>query len=159
MSEVIIRKYKEDDLNDVFDMIQLSFKTAILDKVYEEEVKEFWKNEYTFEEIEKLSKVGHFYVAELDGKIVGSGCVKEDDNKAYICGVFIDPNIQGVGLGTRIMDVLEKDKICIKTKIACLTAALSASRFYQKLGYSFKYDVPEIVSEGCLDIVYMEKDL
>ena len=38
-----------------------------------------------------------------------------------------------------------------------LTAALSAGKFYQKLGYTYKYDVPKIVLDGNLDVVYMEK--
>lgn len=40
-----------------------------------------------------------------------------------------------------------------------LTVALSTEKLYQKLGYTYKYDVPKIVLDGNLDVVYMEKQL
>ena len=40
-----------------------------------------------------------------------------------------------------------------------LAAALPAGKLYQKLGYSYQYDVPKIVLDGNLDVVYMEKQL
>jgi len=159
MSEIVIRRYKDDDINGLLEMIKKAFMTPALDKIYDPDVKEFWLSEYNRESIKRESETSNFYVALLDDVIVGSGGVKPDSEMAYIFGVFIDPTIQGKGLGTKIMQALEKDEICQKYKKIYLTAALSAGKFYQKLGYTYKYEVPEIVLDGCLDVVYMEKEL
>jgi len=159
-SELIIRRYEEKDLEGVFLMIQRAFLTPALDKVYEEEVKAFWLSEYTRERIREMNGYANFYVAELDGEIVGSGAVGDEpeEERCYIFGVFIDPFIQGKGIGTKIMNTLEQDELARKYRTIYLTAALSAGKFYQKLGYTYKYEVPEIVLDGCLDVVYMEKE-
>lgn len=157
--KVIVRRYEEKDLDALYEMIKLAFLTPALDKVYEEQVKAFWLSEYTKEKIMDSANRAHFYVAELNGEIVGSGGVGLDDDKAYIFGVFINPFIQGKGIGTKIIGALEQDEICQQYKKVYLTASLSAGKFYQKLGYSYKYDVPEIVVDVCIDVVYMEKVL
>jgi len=159
MSEVIVRRYKETDLEGVLEMIKKAFLTPALDKVYDPDVKEFWLSEYNEESVKRETESTNFYVALLDDVIVGSGGVKPDSEMGYIFGVFIDPTIQGKGIGTKIMQALENDEISQKYKKTYLTAALSAGKFYQKLGYTYKYEVPEIVLDGCLDVVYMEKEL
>jgi len=157
--EIIVRRYEEADLDGVFEMIKLAFLTPALDKVYEEDVKAFWLSEYSREQIADFSQTRHLYVAELNGEIVGSGAVGIDEGMAYISAVFINPFIQGRGIGRKIMTTLEEDEYCLQTKKIFLTAALSAGKFYQKLGYTYKYEVPEIILDGILDVVYMEKEL
>lgn len=157
--EIIISRFEKSDLNSVLDMIKKSFSTPELELIYEDNVKNFWLSEYTEDEIIKMASTKHLYVAKYKGKIVGSGAVSVDNGMAYISGVFVDPTIQGKGIGRKIVEVLENDEISKKYKKIYLTAALSASKFYQKLGYTFKYDVPEIVLDGCLDVVYMEKEI
>jgi len=158
-NEVVIRRFKEEDLEGLIEMINTSFETPALDLVYEDEIKDFWLSEYTKENLLDIATNRHLYIALIDGKVVGSGAVNEDSGMAYISAVFINPNIQGKGIGTKMMNALEKDEICQRFKKVFLTAALSAGKFYQKLGYTYKYEVPEIVLDGCLDVVYMEKDL
>jgi len=157
--EIIVRRYEDGDLEGLFEMIKLAFLTPALDKVYEAEVKAFWLSTYSREDLLRRTKRDHFYVVELDGEIVGSGAVGADGDSTYISAVFINPFIQGKGIGTKIMAVLEQDELCRSCSRIYLTAALSAGKFYQKLGYTFKYAVPEIVMDGCLDVVYMEKTL
>lgn len=159
MSEVYVRRYEERDLDNVYEMIKKAFLTPALDKVYEDHVKAFWQSEYTRENIVGSAERTHFYVAELDGEIVGSGAIGIDGEQAYISAVFINPFVQGKGIGTKIIHALEQDEICETYKKLYLTASLSAGKFYKKLGYTFKHDVPEIVLDGCLDVVYMEKEL
>jgi len=158
-NQLIIRRYKDQDLDKLFDMIGLAFSTPVLDKIYEEHVKAFWLSEYSKDRLIEYAQTSNMYVAEYQGEIVGSGGVSEDDNGAYIFGVFTNPNCQGKGIGLKMMAALEQDEICLRRKKICLTAALSASGFYKKLGYTFKYEVPEIVVDGILEVVYMEKEI
>lgn len=102
-------------------------------ELYEKEAIDFWLSEYTEEEIEKLAKTKHLYIAKLNEKIVGSGIVGKDGNMAYLSGVFVDPTIQGKGIGRKLIKVLEKDEICQKYKKVYLTAAISACKFYLNL--------------------------
>ncbi len=158
--ELIIRRYEEKDLDGIFEMIGKAFTTPILDRVYEDEVKTYWLGEYSKEYIAHCAAENRLYVAELDGKIVASGAVGiyvEEPDKAYISAVFTDPTVQGKGLGSRMMQTLEQDEFTQRFDTVYITAALSAARFYQKLGYTFKFDVPVIILDGILDVVYMEK--
>lgn len=158
-NEIIVSRYKTEDLHELLDMIKASFSTRELGIIYEDESIKFWLSEYTEEEILKMSETKHLYVAKQNGKIVGSGIVGSDSGMAYLSGVFVDPTIQGKGIGRKLVETLEKDEICQKYKKIYLTAALSAGKFYQKLGYTYKYDVPKIIVDGNLDCVYMEKTL
>ncbi len=58
--------------------------------------------------------------------------------------IFTDPDVRNMGLGKKVIEVLEQDeyaKIVEKTE---LNSSLSAYNFYRKLGYSCKDDMYQI---------------
>lgn len=88
----------------------------------------------------------HFYVAEADGRVVGSGAVgpyhgKEDESCLFT--VFVHPHYQGKGVGRRVMEALERDEYFLRAKRVEVPASLTAVRFYLNLGYTYKNGATE----------------
>ncbi len=83
----------------------------------------------------------HFYVAKDNGKIVGCGGIGpywDRTDEGWIFTVAVAPEYQNSGLGTKIIQTLEKDDFALRSKRIEVHAAISAIPFYRKLGYEHK---------------------
>lgn len=85
-------------------------------------------------------EAGRISVLINDGKIIGTG--SHTDN--HITRVYVLPEFQGQGYGSRIMDELEKE-IFSKYDYCELDASLPACIFYENRGFKtvkhIKYDI------------------
>lgn len=70
-------------------------------------------------------------VYEDDGKIVGTGALEGNE----VLTVFIDPEYQNRGIGSKLMDTLEVEASTKGHKEVWLVAGLTAVRFYEKRNY------------------------
>ena len=98
---------------------------------------------YTPEQVESLA--GHYtpenfckdlerkvvYVCTEGNQIIGTATLRDDE----VMAVFIEPEHQGRGIGTCLMDYLEHEAQDKELKRVWLVAGLSAVGFYGKLGY------------------------
>ena len=73
------------------------------------------------------------YFAVAQGKIVGTGSIRENE----ICRLFILPEYQAKGYGSRMMDLLE-DMIFRKYHVVHIDASFPAESMYLKRGYRIK---------------------
>lgn len=114
-----------------------------------------WEGEYahfrrlyadTFSMVEQGSAV--IWIAELNGAgLIGQCFVSLKRNhpeladgvlKAYIYGFRVKPHYRNQGIGTKIMDTLEKDLRDRDFKLATLNVGQDnhkAKKFYERLGY------------------------
>ena len=78
--------------------------------------------------------VQEFYVAELDGKIVGCGALHVMwHDLGEIRTVAVDPAIKGQGIGSQIMNALTQRATCLGiTKLFCLTFE---TQFFTRHGF------------------------
>lgn len=157
MSELIIRRFKEDDLDKAYNMIQKALSTAVLRKVYEESKVSIWRNVYTKQYIKGFSLLRHLYVAELDNDIVGTCTIHKDFDKGYISCVYINPDIQGKGIGRSLIEKVLSDEVCNEVDVVYLHAVLSATKFYKKMGFDFIEEIPTIICDSGIEVVHMEK--
>jgi ribosomal protein S18 acetylase RimI-like enzyme len=91
---------------------------------------------------------GHLYVAEDGGAIVGCGGIgpsRDSGTDSFIFSVFVAPEMQGRGLGRRIIAALEADEFFLRAERTVLHASVTAVDFYRRLGYRFSPggDVPD----------------
>jgi len=156
--EVIIRRFKNEDVKGVNTMIHLSLDTAFIAKVYEPKVVDVWHTLYSEKYILGSSKIKHWYVAELNNEIVGSAAVNQDGNKAYVSAVYVNPYIQNKGIGKKLLTAIEQDDISQRLRILYVTASLSATNFYKKLGYKLGNE-PLIIQDEGIEFIYLEKQL
>jgi GNAT superfamily N-acetyltransferase len=145
-----IRKFKKSDAECISEIIW-----AALDinnsKDYGSDVLHSMKKEYTSEHILALSQKRTFLVAEDVGGIIGVGGLEG----SHICSVFVDPSQQGKGVGRLIMQKLE---FLAKKKYSSvfLHSSLTAKSFYNKIGYSDKERITDLVFG---DSILMQKIL
>lgn len=99
----------------------------------------------------------HFYVAELDGSIIGCGAIgpywgKEDESSLFT--IFVLPEYQGKGVGKFIINALENDEFFTRAKRIEIPASITGVAFYRKMGYDYKNGVTEPDEEH---LIRMEK--
>ncbi len=96
----------------------------------------------------------HFYVACDGSGIVGCGGITARGDESLLVAIFVCPDLQGAGLGRRIVRTLEADEYFTRARRTELAASLTAVGFYEKLGYSF---VGGVTSPDAAGVVRMEK--
>lgn len=121
-----IRKYKKSEEGKVKEMIQ-----SVLDGIY--------PNNQKIKEWEDFSKYSIIYVAEENGKIIGSVAIKKvDENTAKLKRMYVDAQSQRKGIGqellNKVLDYCKKNRF---KEIVLTTYAemASAVKFYQKNGF------------------------
>ena len=82
------------------------------------------------ERIRKAMANEEIYLALIQGEIVGTGSIREND----ICRLFILPQYQARGYGSRLMDLLE-ERVLQKYESVHIDASFPAEGMYLKRGY------------------------
>ena len=125
-----IRKFKENDALKSSNLIRKTL-IEINSKHYPDSVINYLVSEFSPEFMLKLSNERDFFVAAINNRIVGTATLLND----YIGTVFVDPEVQGRGIGSKLMETLENLAIQRKVKALKLHSSISAINFYEKLGY------------------------
>ncbi|MCI8464814.1 MAG: GNAT family N-acetyltransferase [Lachnospiraceae bacterium] len=82
--------------------------------------------------IEEVMCSEEIYLAVIQGSIIGTGSIRKNE----ICRLFILPEYQGMGYGSRLMDLLEGRILENYPKIH-VDASFPAESMYLKRGYQF----------------------
>ncbi len=151
-----LQLFKED--TDLIGVRKLIHKTieACYYAYYDEPVVSYFKEFYNNENIKERAKNGSTFVYQIDTKIVGTGSL----TGYRINDLFVDPSLQGRGIGKRIMYSLlcEAEKQNIRT--LQLFATPGSQSFYHHLGFqTVSEEKIWIESIFPLDFYVMEKRL
>ena len=147
------RKATPDDAQRVCYIIRHT-KDVIYPDYYTQEVVEYVDRYYTLEIINSDIEQGRTRVLVMDGEIIGTG--SRVDN--HIMRVYVLPEFQGQGFGSRIMDELEKE-IFEGCDDCVLEASLPACIFYENRGYKTVKHVKEDFGDGkCMIYEIMRKE-
>lgn len=122
-----IRKFQPNDSIKASNTIKKAIDHMVC---YPKYIREDLKTRYNSKGLKDFAKRWKLYVIEDDGKILGTGAL--DKNIVYC--VYINPSMHRKGLGTKMMDYLEK--VTRKNYGYIEThASPNAYPFYKKLGY------------------------
>lgn len=147
-----IRNFENKDAEEVSKLIEKTlWTTNIKDytaEYIENEVKGIQPNN-----ILEKSKWTHFYVVEDNNKIVGCGAIgpywdKKDESSLFL--IFVLPECQRKGIGTKIIKKLEQDEYFLRAKRIEIPASITATPFYLKMGYKYKNNIKEPDQEGLI---------
>ncbi len=135
-----IRRFRTEDAQAVSDLIIKTIMTTNI-KDYPPEMMTALAEQQTPEHVLERAGWTHFYVAEENGCIVGCGAIgpywgKTDESCLFT--IFVHPEFQGKGIGRSIIGSLEQDEYFLRARRVEVPASITAVRFYQKMGYTFK---------------------
>lgn len=103
--------------------------------------------------IEAAMGTEEIYLAVVQGETIGTGSIRGNE----ICRLFILPEYQGKGYGTRLMDLLE-EKVFQNYPNVHLAASFPAENMYLKRGYQIvSYQIIETENGDFLCYHTMEK--
>ena len=128
---------------------------TVYPKYYPEEVADFFCQHHSREHILEGIASGNMGVLTDEDLIIGTGCY--DGN--HITGVYVLPDYQKQGCGSKIMDYLEM-VISKKHDTVLLDASLSAVCLYEHRGYkTVGHGIYELPNDVKLVYEIMEKAL
>ncbi len=128
-----IRNYRSSDLNEIY---KLFCKTiySINAKDYNLKQLDAWVGGVNLEAWNK-SLLEHYSLVAIDkktDKIVGFG---DTDKIKYLNRLYVHKDYQGLGIGTAICDMLEKNLLENKVNKIIVHASITAKKFYENRGY------------------------
>ena len=157
MSEkIVIRRFTESDAPLVANIIHRGLR-EINGRDYPVDHIEACCRHFSVENIIRQAKNNHMYVAESEGRILGTGTIgsywgKEDES--IILTFYVHVEYLGRGIGRKIMNALELDEFFLRAKRIEIPSAIGAVGFYEKLGYGGKGGKKAVDEEG---LVRLEK--
>ncbi|MBN1457325.1 MAG: GNAT family N-acetyltransferase [Sedimentisphaerales bacterium] len=149
-----LREFNPDDLIPllklIWDTIDVCYRP-----VYSDEAITHWEDEHNETEILKDASEGIILIVELEDKIIGTGTLLAERIKR----VYVDPALQGRGLGKMIMAELEKRAGDNGLKEIRLYASVPAKKFYDAIGYNTYSESFLEVKGKRLNYYNMDKEL
>ena len=156
METVTLRRFKKGDECAVSDVICTTL-TISNRKDYSSAFIEENIRSHSPEMIAERAEDAHFYVA-MDGEmIIGCGGItgyRGSTEESYLTSIFVLPNYQGKGVGSKIVETLEADEYFRRAWRTEVGSSLTAVSFYRKMGYEFKNGVTDADEYG---VVRLEK--
>lgn len=113
----------------IYHILQTTIRT-VYPKYYPQEVVDFFCDHHSREHISEGIASGHMGVLTDRNVMIGTGCY--DGN--HITGVYVMPDHQKQGCGSKIMDCLERE-IAKESDTVLLDASLAAVLLYEHRGY------------------------
>lgn len=115
---------------------------------------QFFLDLYSEARIEEAMSSEEIYLAMVQGNIIGTGSIRKNE----ICRLFILPEYQGKGYGSRLMDLLET-RVFENYSKAHVDASFPAESMYLKRGYQIiSYEKIKIKNGDFLCYHTMEKE-
>ena len=138
-----IREFCDGDVDVVVALIHRTID-ACYTRAYPPRAVEFFKRFHSREGILERSRKGTILVVERDGAVIGTGALVDHE----IYGVFVEPELQGGGIGRAIMGELERRAAAAGRDHVALSVSLPSRRFYEVLGYEILHEAFIDVGEG-----------
>lgn len=139
--EVHVRLATADDADAITAVLREAF--AVIREHYTAEAFEVVTPKQ--DEIERRFAEGPMWVAELDGRVVGTVSLTTEPEGLYVRSMAVSPNVQKQGVGRKLLDALHEhasktgiDRIFLYT----LPFQKGARAMYEKYGYKWVRDTP-----------------
>jgi len=146
-----IIKAEESDLKTILELQYLAYQSEaeLLNNFEIPPLKQ------TLDEVEREYKKGLFLKAvDESEKIIGSVRAYTEKNTTYIGKLIVHPENQSQGIGTKLVQKIEKECPAVRYEIFTSDKSMRTIRLYEHLGY-VKYKEQKISDK--LTLVFLEK--
>lgn len=136
-----LKPYRDDDLDELHAFVVAVIRTCY-PAHYPPRAVEFFVHHHAREKIAFDATRAMIVIAWEGDRIVGTGTLVSES----ITRVFVDPALQGQGIGRLLMDRLEDAARARGLQRVVLDASLPAVRFYEARGY--RNPKPHVIDVG-----------
>ena len=152
-----VRRFVPDDVSEVQNIIHRGLR-EVNGKDYSAELIEDFCAHFTAEKLLAQADSAHVYVAtSSSGRILGTGTIAPywgSATESILLTIYVLPELIGNGIGTAIVQALEKDAFSLRATRIEIPSSVTAVGFYRKFGYLPKNGIDEPDEEG---LVRLEK--
>ena len=144
-----IRRFQPEDAIETSGVIAKTLKVSN-SKDYSKEYIEANIVSHSAEILIERAKEGHMYVVCDDSQIIGCGAIAGywgSTTESILLTIFVLPEYQGKGIGSKIIETLEQDEYFLRAKRIEIPASISAVEFYRKMGYDYKNGIDTVDDE------------
>jgi GNAT superfamily N-acetyltransferase len=103
---------------------------------------------FSAENITKDANWRQIFVAILNGVIVGTASIVkkpvEKTNSHLVLGLFVDPRHQKKGIGSQLLNTVEKQAKEWRVDLLMVPSNISAKDFYLKMGYEYRDGIKKL---------------
>ena len=148
-TEVIAKPYREENAEDIVNLIIRNFKEFNVKDYVEKTIAEMTVT-HDVNWFKGLAEYANVYVFWNENKIVGVGAISsywESLTESILLTVFVLPELHGQGIGSYIMDTLESDPLFLRAERIEIPASITAVEFYRKKGYDYKNGIKALDDE------------
>lgn len=146
---MIVRRFKLEDAEQVSSIIRRNF-IEINSRDYSLEDMQALALEYGPEKIIEINSYAHMYVICENNIIIGTGSISSfwgSDTESILLTIFVLPEYHNKGLGRLIIETLEQDELFLRANRVEIPASITASKFYEKMGYHYKNNI-KVLDDG-----------
>lgn len=157
----MIRHAETEDAEEIHDVALKSWKDTYNRILSEEAIEEVINDWYSVEDLREQTEHPIFYVAEKQDKVVGFVHATVEDGKATLHRIYLNPEHQGQGIGSKLYEKAENDikEKADKIELEVLAKNQKGKSFYQKQGFrEVESEEVELSGEKALQKVLV-KDL
>lgn len=133
---IIIRKFKSIDSIKLCEIIKRNL-IEINSKDYPKEVINYMCNLYIPEYMIEKVKKRDIYVAELNGKLIGTASLENN----IIYGVFVDVDYHRRGVGKKLISIIEDKAKANSVNLIQVPSSITSQNFYYAFGYKYVKEV------------------
>ena len=133
----MIRHAEPEDAKGIHDVALKSWKDTYSHILTEETIEDTINDWYSIEDLRKQTKHPVFYVAEVEEDLVGFVHITLEDQEATLHRIYIDPDYQGQGIGSRLYEKAEEEirEYADKVKLEVFAENRKGNNFYEKEGF------------------------
>lgn len=133
----MIRHAEPEDAEEIHDVALKSWKDTYSHILSENTIEEVIEDWYSVEDLRNQTEHPIFYLAVKEDKIVGFVHATVEDGKATLHRIYLDPEHQGQGIGSKLYEKVENDikKKADKIELEVFAENDKGNSFYQKQGF------------------------
>ena len=150
---IVIRKAHTVDAQEVWDIRNAAINSQCIGHYSPAELELWTAGEVTEQFVKAVED--SFYVATLDGHVVGTGMIDLESGK--VDAIFVHPSHMRGGIGRQVLLHLEKLALDAGLTQLSLDSTLNAARFYRARGFVgdsvAKYESPRGISLDCIPMI------
>lgn len=150
MVDFCIRRFISADAPTVSRIICRNFLEVNI-KDYLREEMECLAEIYNPDKVLDINENAHLYVACKDNTVVGCGAISSfwgKQDESILLTIFVLPELHGKGIGSKIIETLEKDTYFLRARRIEIPSSITACEFYKSMGYDYKDGIKKLDDEG-----------